>query len=311
MKTFFTGKLFLCLALMASIGLSITLAVQGRDISWSAVKRDFFLEVALGRIPGMTAINKFGRNVSLDKVTSLPLVAVGRDIWDGGVSGADPWVPPTAPRVHDLSSTSDEDGGAGSDTGALVVRVFGLDGDHLLQVEDVALNGVTAVSTAKTYRMIYRMKIRSTGTAGVNLGDIDAIAAVDLTLTARVSALANQTSMAIFQCPGDSTCFIWNAYSALHKIGGATNLADASLMIADPPTDPIVWRRQDTVGVATDGSTYIPREYKFPIVILPTGCVKMVAAPMKDAQDISAGFSILLVKNWWFAGGISVAMPHG
>ena len=50
--------------------------------------------ISLGLVPGVSHINKFGRNSLIDAAT------VPEDIWDvGGV-----YVPPTAPRIHNLRS---------------------------------------------------------------------------------------------------------------------------------------------------------------------------------------------------------------
>lgn len=57
--------------------------------------------IPLGLIPEVSSINKFGRNPEIDTATAP------EDIWDtGGL-----WVPPTAPRIHNLVSSSVEDEG--------------------------------------------------------------------------------------------------------------------------------------------------------------------------------------------------------
>lgn len=62
---------------------------------------DFMLEVAKGGVPGHSHINKFGRNSDIDTDTDP------EDVWDGGSL----WVPPTAARIHDITSTSASDAG--------------------------------------------------------------------------------------------------------------------------------------------------------------------------------------------------------
>lgn len=75
----------------------------------------------------------------------------------------------------DLVSSDDEDGGAGTDTGALTATVIGLvesGGDWIDQSETLALNGDTAVTTTKEFIRVFRVKIASAGSVGSNIGTI-------------------------------------------------------------------------------------------------------------------------------------------
>lgn len=66
------------------------------------VPLDFDLELSRGRIPGMSRVNKFGRNSDVDTGT------IPEDVWDAGGLH----VPPTAARTHDLVSSSVNDAGS-------------------------------------------------------------------------------------------------------------------------------------------------------------------------------------------------------
>ena len=85
--------------------------------------RNFLIEVAKGKVPGHSIEDKFGSNPSVGTTFE--------DIWDaGGI-----WVPPTAPRIHQIVSTStdDDEGGIGAEK----LKIFGLDGSFNLQEEDI------------------------------------------------------------------------------------------------------------------------------------------------------------------------------
>jgi len=69
---------------------------------------NFYLEVAKGNIPGHSAVNKFGHNGAV--------AMTGEDVWAGG---GDYGFFPTSAVSIDIKSDDDEDGGAGTDTGAL------------------------------------------------------------------------------------------------------------------------------------------------------------------------------------------------
>lgn len=255
---------------------------------------DLFLEIAQGNLLGYEIINKFGRNPDIDQIASVTAVLIGRDIWDLGIAGATMWVPPTDARTHQLASSDDEDGGAGTDTGALTIRIFGLDADYHVQQEDLVLNGTTDVATAKTYTMIYRMFVLTAGSEGRNLGNIDATADVDGTVTARITIDNNQTAMAIYQIPADRTGYLFASYASLHKAGGGATFADTALMVMEFGG---VWHLRDSLEVGTDGSSYIRHEYAAPVRIEGKAYIKLMGNPSKDAQDMSGGFDLLLIDD--------------
>ncbi len=254
----------------------------------------FYLELARGNVSNVSAINKFGRNPDIDQIGSVTTVKIGRDIWDLGIAGATMWLPPTTARTHQIASSNDEDGGAGGDTGALTLRIFGLDANYVFQQEDVTLNGTTNVATASTYTMIHRMYVLTAGSTGRNLGNIDATADSDTTVTARITIDNNQTAMAIFQIPGNKTGYMLNAYASLHKAGGATTFADAALMIMEFGA---TWRLQDSFPAATEGSPRIQHDWAVPFVVPAKAYIKIVGNPSKDAQDMSGGFDVVLMDN--------------
>lgn len=73
------------------------------------LENDFILEISRGKVPGMSSVNKFGRNPDVDGA---------EDIWvNGGF-----WVPPTLARTHDIASTSTQDKGSLLSTGTFTSR---------------------------------------------------------------------------------------------------------------------------------------------------------------------------------------------
>ncbi len=254
---------------------------------------EFLFEIARGTISEFSHINKFGRNPDCDKAATATAVPIGRDIWDGGIAGAAAWVPPTQARTHQITSTSAEDGASGL-TGALTMRIFGLDSDYLEQQEDLTLNGQDNVATDNTYTMIHRMYVLTAGSAGRNLGNITAIADGNSTLTAKITADYNQTLMAIYQVPADKLGFLMSWHADLHKAGGPATFADVAIM---SKTFGGVWRVRFTTSLATDGIGAASEEFSPPKLLQPKDYIKIVANPSKDAQDIGAGFCVILVEN--------------
>jgi len=252
---------------------------------------DFYLEVSKGSVIGHSPLLKYGRCVDID---TAAVGTVGRDIWDGGIASAVDWVPPTDARIHAIAGDPTD---ALDDVGAHTLRVLGLGPAYGLQQEDLSMHatdGSIPVNTAKLYTMIHRIYVLTAGSAGKNIANITATAAVDATLTAMITANNNQTAMAIFQIPDDTTGYLNLTYASLHKRGGAAKLADTALMLKDFGG---VWRFQDSLELSSDSGQTAHNPYKPTLKVPAKSYVKMVGNPSVDAQDISAGFYGVLVKN--------------
>ena len=252
---------------------------------------DFYFEVSRGSVSGHTPLLKYGRNTDLDTVVAG---VIGRDVWDGGVAGAADWVPPTEARIHAIVGGATD---ALDDVGAHSIIIFGLDANYALQQEIRFLHptdGLTPVNTVKLYAMIHRMYVLTAGSAGKNVADITATAAVDGTVTAMITAGTNQTAMAIFQVPAETTAYLNLTYASLHKKGGAAKLADTALMLKDFGG---VWRLQDSIELSSDSGQTVHNPYKPELKVDELSYIKMVGSPSADGQDISAGFDGVLVAN--------------
>ena len=253
------------------------------------------LSIARGNIAGIIHINKFGRNPDCAQAASATAVNLGRSIWDGGIAGAVNWVAPTASRIHQLKSSSvnDDTDGGGTNAGARTVQIYGLDSDYNLFNETLTLDGTTNVATA-SYTMIYRMIVRSSGTTGWNEGFITVTADSDGTVTARITEKNNQTLMTQYMIPANTKGYMTNYSATLKKSGGVAKLADIFLMSMEFGE---VWRIRDATSVATDGANSVPREFKPHKVFLAKELIQVIANPSADAQDISAGYDLILVDN--------------
>ncbi len=261
---------------------------------------DAALDISSRQIPGVTHINKFGRNADCDKIVSITAVPVGRDVWGGSGGGAGNWVPPTTSRIHALVSTSDEDGKT-TPTGALTVFVEGLGSTYEFQSETVTLDGTTTVNTVLEYTMIHRMNCLTFGSAGRNLGLITATAAVDGTVTAEVVINSNSTLMAIFQVPANTSAYMTGWHGSIFRQLGAAQATDLFLMshsfgavAAWSPTGGNGFAIRDIMALDSDGNPENKREYH-PYKLFPAkSYIKVAASGNTDGQDVGAGFDLIL-----------------
>lgn len=238
--------------------------------------------VSQGRVTGESMVQKFGRNTDIDTATDP------EDIWDGGGI----WVPPTTARVHNLVSSSAEDG-AGGFTGALTVTVEGLDATGAVTTETVTMDGTTPAPTSNSYIIIHRMFVATAGTNQTNVGNITATAVTDATVTARITADHGQTLMAIYQIPTGKTGYLLAWYAAVNKSGGGARSADLRMMTKASGG---AWLTKHHLSLSSTGSSYLNHNFEAHLS-LPAGTIIKVQVQEVSGNDtdVSAGFDIHLV----------------
>jgi hypothetical protein len=120
---------------------------------------DFVTAVRLGRVSGHELVVVGGHASGLG-VTSAGINASSVDLVR--ISQA------TTVRVASTNALNDVGGGSG----ALVVKIEGLDANYEPQEEEVTMNGSAIVTTVKTWRAINGVEVVSAGVAEINIGDI-------------------------------------------------------------------------------------------------------------------------------------------
>jgi hypothetical protein len=143
--------------------------------SRKVISSDFMLEVAMGNKAGISHINKFGRNPSIDTATAP------EDIWDGGGL----WVPPTTARLHDIASSSANDAGtlvsSGIATGGSVTTLIDIgatfqtdgvaSGDVVLNDTNIDHSIVITVDSETQLTLEPSHHAHRDGSVGFNSGD--------------------------------------------------------------------------------------------------------------------------------------------
>lgn len=247
--------------------------------------KDYALEVALGNIPGVAGVNKFGRNPDLNGI---------EDVWEGGGI----WVAPTTARLHDIASDSASDDGAPVGVGARTIRVYGLTAWNLAEVsEDIVLNGVANVPTVNAYVIVHRMKVLTKGASGPNVGTITATAQTDGTVTAQIDPGVGQTQMAIYGVPSIQSVFLSDYYASMNRTGGATALVDIELKLnPEPDAELLGFLTKGSRGLLSSATSGYQQLYN-PYAGTPGPLIFKVQGDASAASDVSAGFNLYLVDN--------------
>ena len=250
------------------------------------INRD--LAASLDLIPGVSTVNKFGEAIDCDN-------GVETDVWDGadGSTSTDIWVPPTTARVHDIESDDSDDDNSGG-TGARTVQIFGLTSWDTEEVSEIVeLNGTTAAETENAYVIIYRMRVLTWGSGGVNAGVITATAQTDGTVTAAILAGNNQTQMCIYGVPSNKKLRLSKVYAGIVKGTGNTQRADGELLVmTDPETNAAnntAWTNKENFQLVEANPPW-KHDYKEPKKIDGPAIVKIQVVTNSNNTKCTGGF---------------------
>jgi len=158
------------------------------DLANRLHKNDY-VEIVKGEISNKTIIRRLGRNTAVGTTAEV--------IWDGSTAYTYLGYAQTL-RVVGKSTNDDTSG-----TGALTMKICGLDGDYALADETIQLAGTDSAKTTTEFLRVYNCQVMTAGSGGENAGIIEVYNTSCLTdtLVAKVLAGDNRTHMAIFTVP--------------------------------------------------------------------------------------------------------------
>ena len=168
----------------------------------------YLYDIAEGNIADHYPMRKFGHNAAVG--------AALETVWSG--SNIYPYM--ATKDILEILSDDEEDGGSGTDTGALTMTIYGLDEDYALQNETVTLNGGTIVESSLEYLRVYRAIVNTAGSLGWNKGTITVRDKTNDVARALIDPTFNQTLMAVFTVPAGHTAYIisWYLSSSVSKV---------------------------------------------------------------------------------------------
>ena len=178
----------------------------------------YLYDIAEGVIANHSSFRVLGYTIDIDNVE--------RDIWEYGSIASARYVFPTVAMGLELVSTSDEDSGAGgvnpAGTGIQTVEIHYLDNTWAEQVEVIALDGTTAVTTLAVN--IYRINGFHTKTTGISkmaVGAIQLRHLADTPVYSYISVGRNHALQAVYTVPLGKVAYIvgWNYSSGAVAIG--------------------------------------------------------------------------------------------
>lgn len=154
--------------------------------------------IASGFIGGYSIVNRFGFNPDIDNGQS-------EDVWEHG--GDYTGFPGITPELVAVSSSDANDSSAG--TGCRSITIFGLDADFNSKNENIALNGLSNVSSVGTYSRVFRVQCLTAGSALINVGDVTAKYATTASVVfARMAAGKGNSQGSFYTIPAGHTGYL-------------------------------------------------------------------------------------------------------
>jgi cephalosporin-C deacetylase-like acetyl esterase len=234
----------------------------------------FELQVARNQIMGHSAVTVFGYNGDLDQTEE--------SVWPNG--GTVPH--PTTASVLDIVSTSTDDDAAG--TGARTVFIEGLDNNYNVVSETVVLDGTTVVETVNSFLYVNQLYVATTGSGGVNAGEITA--KVSTTLYDLIAVGYNQRTTAHYCVPAGYTAYLTEGAITAGQASGSTSITS---FLKQHGPDGIL----RVVAISTLNNGSVQYDFAYPIAITEKSCFGASAVGSANNNSVSAFFNFVLIKN--------------
>jgi hypothetical protein len=212
---------------------------------------DFYTEVSKGLVPKHFLVHKFGHNLDIDTLTDPETV------WSNGGLYS---FPSSADTLKVISSDVD-DNGTGT-TGALTIKVQGLDTNYEIIEEDFTLNGQTAVTGNKQFLRVYRAFVTSAGGSENNEGTITINNSDDSLTLAEIPAEHGQTQMTIYTIPANHKGYLFSFSGSMAKATPSTACVLQMIFRKNG-----IKRVKQNICIDTTGSTSFNKEFKIPLEI--------------------------------------------
>ena len=186
---------------------------------------DTYWRIALGEIPGYSAVSKFGE-IKVVGTADPPV-----DVWAAGglYTGQPSPFAGTEELIEIVSDDAADDALVG--IGAWSMVVIGLDENFDQQEETVTLNGLTAVTTLGTYTRVFRAYIVTTGTGDNNIGTISMTGATSGLLFGTIVPLYDQTQIACYSIPRGKKGILTGLGFQMGRSGGTPGSASVTLRV--------------------------------------------------------------------------------
>jgi len=240
---------------------------------------EYLYSIAEGYVPNHTLWTKSGYNAALS--------ASEETLW---AAGGDYIFPTTAMRMEIYSTSADD---TSNGTGARIVQINYLNSTFAEKVENVTLNGTTAVPTVATdiYR-INNLRVRTVGTGNKNAGDIDIRHLDDTPIYSRIATGTNRAINSAYTVPINKCLYIYDI-----MLSAGSNVANRPVRVITQATydniahEKISFFMPYTNVVIVDGSVDVP-------ILGPTRFCSGVDIKVNAISPDGATYGAITMRGW-------------
>jgi len=234
---------------------------------------NFKLELSAGRIKGKSFLRLFGRSPDITSTSGFEA------LWEQG--GAYTGFDAVAAEPLSIVSTSALDSSTG--TGARQLLLSGLDINFNPISETVTLNGINPVITTNSYYRWIASSIVSVGSTGFNQGLIVGKQSVTVTnIMFDMPVLANKALNAVTTVPAGK---VFRTSKLFATFGGKTSANSEIKLLARTP--PYPFQVFEWFSIQASGTSYIARDYEYPLLGVPAGTDLLILADSSVANSIA------------------------
>lgn len=251
------------------------LRVIGNNFGWG-------IQLADGDIEGVSHIEKFGMNLDVD---------INKEtIWDGG--GIYTYIE----TAETLTATSSDPADNPTGTGANNIEIQGMNQAGEVVIETI---NVGATTTGE-FKRVFRVRVISTGSSGVNEGTISVtsddtstvLAIIGVDGTGINAAGRGQTFMAQYTIPTGKT-----GYITQWTVGAGKQNTDAIAMLMTRDPDALgdgSWNARDIITVS---ATTYAKNYNIPIKVNAGDDIEIRAYSSTNNSLVSSSFCVILIDD--------------
>lgn len=252
--------------------LLVRTAVEGIKQDTLGILNLDYLQVAKGLVPGVTQVQKDGRNPVVTQIT------VPEDVWEG--SAVYSGFPLTAPEVLSFVSTN------AGDTGTLTYAYLATNTSTVWQIATVILNGLTPVLGVSAWRV--HTASYSNAALGFNLGTITGRHSVTVAnIFFMMQPSTNQTCASVYTIPFGSTGFVKHVSAGVNTVLSVA--VQSALWIRETTKSPILCRNNSFSNV----HNYVDDTILLKLPALTDITLRITNTTSNTGQIIVGGFDII------------------
>lgn len=235
------------------------------------------------KFPGISVINKFGRNPTIDSATAP------ESLTDFG--GLYPFQASSFSLECLSASTNDDSVG----TGMRTIQIEGLDANWNLQAQVATMDGTSVVAVAGTWRRVFRILGLTSGTLDTNDGDITVRLASAGATQGMMIADTGQSALGIYTVPAGKVAYVLD-YGANIIAVLTANEVQVALMSRENDIAGRPFRQRHLLGITGAGTSSNIHKFEIPIVLPEKTDIelRLVSVTAATGTGVAGSFDLVI-----------------